>query len=240
VIVIRHLFEAEEMFNMQQRGRVFAIFRHPVDRSVSMYNYITFADWEPTYNAEIASMTLEEYVKSPFMEQDWLTRYLSNTMTGPLSEENFESAKEALRRKVMVGLLEKKEATLERFEKFFGCKYKARPKVQQECCVEYLGVGVNENIVLTLHAGEFTKFTDSTVSLESKILRLHLKLIFSITTGIVLDPFFFLLTFPFSPLPIVASSTLTCLSLLLLDASRAQRSEGITIVLLCLGALRVV
>ena len=145
MIVIRHLFEAEEMFNMQQRGRVFAIFRHPVDRSVSMYNYITFADWEPTYNAEIASMTLEEYVKSPFMEQDWLTRYLSNTMTGPLSEENFESAKEALRRKVMVGLLEKKEATLERFEKFFGWKYKARPKVQEECRVEYLGGGVNMN-----------------------------------------------------------------------------------------------
>jgi hypothetical protein len=145
VIVIRHLFEAEEMFNMQQRGRVFTIFRHPVDRCISMFNYIKFADWEPTYSAEIARMTLEDYVHSPFMEQDWMTRYLSNTMTGPLKEEHFEVAKDTLRQKVMVGLLEKKEESMERFEKFFGWKYKSRPKVQEECRAEYLKGGVNSN-----------------------------------------------------------------------------------------------
>jgi len=44
-----------------------------VDRSISMFNYIKFADWEFTYNAETVKMSLEEYVNSPFMEQDWLT-----------------------------------------------------------------------------------------------------------------------------------------------------------------------
>jgi hypothetical protein len=70
VIVVRHLFEAENLFNPQQRGRVFAVFRHPVERSTSMFNYIKVASWEPTYNTEIARMTLEDYVTSHYMEQD--------------------------------------------------------------------------------------------------------------------------------------------------------------------------
>lgn len=90
-------------------------------------------------------MSLEEYVNSPFMEQDWLTRYLSNTMEGPLGFEHVELAKDTLRRKVLVGLLEKNEESMERFEKFFGWKYKARPKVQEECRAEYLKGGVNSN-----------------------------------------------------------------------------------------------
>lgn len=40
VIVVRHLFEAEKIFNSQHRGRLFAIFRHPIDRAISMYNYL--------------------------------------------------------------------------------------------------------------------------------------------------------------------------------------------------------
>jgi hypothetical protein len=145
VIVVRHLFEAESLFNPQQRGRVFAVFRHPVERSISMFNYIKLASWEPTYNTEIATMSLEDYVNSPYMEQDWLTRYLSNTMEGPLSEEHFELAKDTVRRKVMIGLLEKKNESMERFEKFFGWKYRARPKVQEECRSDYLRGGVNGN-----------------------------------------------------------------------------------------------
>ncbi len=143
VIVVRHLFEAESLFNARQRGRVFTIFRHPVERAISMFNYIKLASWEPTYNSEFASMTLEEYVNSRYMEQDWLTRYLSNTMQGPLSEEQYEVAKNTVRHKVMVGLLEKKSESLERFEKFFGWKYKFRPKVQEACRSDYLLGGVN-------------------------------------------------------------------------------------------------
>ncbi len=145
VIVVRHLFEAETLFNPQQRGRVFAFFRHPVERATSMFNYIKLASWEPTYNTAIATMTLEEYVNSRYMEQDWLTRYLSNTMEGPLGEEHFELAKNTVRRKVMVGLLEKKKESMERFEKFFGWKYKARPKVQEKCRADYLLGGANGN-----------------------------------------------------------------------------------------------
>jgi hypothetical protein len=40
VIVIRHVFDAEQLFNQQQRGRLFAVFRHPLERAVSMFNYL--------------------------------------------------------------------------------------------------------------------------------------------------------------------------------------------------------
>jgi hypothetical protein len=40
VIVIRHVFDAEQLFNQQYRGRLFAVFRHPLERAVSMFNYL--------------------------------------------------------------------------------------------------------------------------------------------------------------------------------------------------------
>ena len=40
VIVIRHLFDAERLFNQQRKGRVFAVFRNPLERSISMFNYL--------------------------------------------------------------------------------------------------------------------------------------------------------------------------------------------------------
>jgi len=110
-----------------------------------MLNYIKFADWESTYNAEMVKMSLEEYVNSPFMEQNWLTWYLSNTMEGPLGFEHVELAKDTIRRKVRIGLLERRKNQWRDLKKFFGWKYKAWPKVQEECRVEYLKGGVNSN-----------------------------------------------------------------------------------------------
>ena len=44
-IVIRHIFEADQLFDPQHRGRLFAVFRHPVDRAISMFNYLKYGTY---------------------------------------------------------------------------------------------------------------------------------------------------------------------------------------------------
>jgi hypothetical protein len=44
VIVVRSIFEANELFDELHRGRLFAIFRHPVDRTISMFNHLKYGE----------------------------------------------------------------------------------------------------------------------------------------------------------------------------------------------------
>ena len=44
-VVSPFLFEANHLFTDTAQGRLFAVFRHPVDRAVSMFYYLQVADW---------------------------------------------------------------------------------------------------------------------------------------------------------------------------------------------------
>jgi hypothetical protein len=44
-VVTPFLYEANALFTETAQGRLFAVFRHPVDRAVSMFYYIQVADW---------------------------------------------------------------------------------------------------------------------------------------------------------------------------------------------------
>jgi len=73
----------------------------------------------------------------------------------------------------MVGLLEKKEESMERFEKFFGWKYKSRPKVQEECRMEYLEGGVNSNTHIQEKPQPGTPLYDSIAHMNKFDIRLY-------------------------------------------------------------------
>lgn len=100
------------------RGRMFSIFRHPVERVVSIFYYLQGATWEPTYNPEYAQWTLDDYARSPHCESNWMVRSLTNKMTGPLSGEHFQIARELVQRKCLVGLMEGMEESVARFHTF--------------------------------------------------------------------------------------------------------------------------
>lgn len=102
------------------KGRMFAVFRSPVDRIVSLFYYLQQATWEPTYNPELASMTIEEYAYSPLCESNWMVRSLVNKMEGPLEPTDIAIAKAIIRRKCIVGLLDEMDETIHRFHAFFG------------------------------------------------------------------------------------------------------------------------
>lgn len=104
----------------KHKGRMFAVFRSPVDRIVSLFYYLQQATWEPTYNPEYATMTIDEYARSPLCESNWMVRSLVNKMEGPLEPSDIAIAKEIIRQKCIIGLLDEMDETIRRFHSFFG------------------------------------------------------------------------------------------------------------------------
>eukprot|EP00580_Thalassiosira_gravida_P016026 CAMPEP_0201666090 /NCGR_PEP_ID=MMETSP0494-20130426/7031_1 /ASSEMBLY_ACC=CAM_ASM_000839 /TAXON_ID=420259 /ORGANISM="Thalassiosira gravida, Strain GMp14c1" /LENGTH=1024 /DNA_ID=CAMNT_0048145175 /DNA_START=50 /DNA_END=3124 /DNA_ORIENTATION=+ len=90
---------------MQAYGRAIVMVRHPIARAVAKYQ------WLRQFNAEVKEMTLEEFVKSDFAEDNVLTR----TIAG---RKDLAIAKELLKRKFLVGLFDRMDASIERLEIF--------------------------------------------------------------------------------------------------------------------------
>jgi len=144
-IVTGFIFDADSMFSPNARGRLFTVFRHPVDRAVSLFFYLQVADWEPTYNPELANWSIENYARSPMIENNWMVRQLTNAYEGDLNEEHLKLAIEVVRRKILVGLLHEKQRTMDRVEKFFRFKYRINPPNQEICRENLLTGGANSN-----------------------------------------------------------------------------------------------
>jgi len=141
IMVTPFIYEPESLFDAARRGRIFALFRHPVDRAVSMYTYLQNTDTDPIHAKALASMTIEQYAESSYAEDNWLTRYLSNDPENELTNAHVEVAKDMIRRKVLIGLADRREESMERFEKFFGWKYIFHPEKQEECRSALLAKG---------------------------------------------------------------------------------------------------
>lgn len=141
---------------------LFAMFRHPIDREVSLFHHkqnvknsihydpvsfhvcvcylfsmckhleLTVPPFcSPRYTIDFGSILItKEWINSP----SYVTDYMVRTLVGkidqsptdsfhipvPLTPNGLDVAKEILRRKCIVGLLEEKGESMKRFEKFFG------------------------------------------------------------------------------------------------------------------------
>jgi len=144
-VVTPFLWEANELFTPTAKGRLFAVFRHPVERAVSMFYYIQVADWEPSYAPELKSWTLEQYARSEKIENNWMTRQLANQPGGELTDYHLKIAMEVIRRKFLVGTMKKLEESMTRFEQFFQWKYHVNPPNQEACRKRLTGGGSNSN-----------------------------------------------------------------------------------------------
>ena len=127
-----HLF-ASSIFNRAQKGRMFALFRDPINRAVSMYHYLSSASWDPLYNPQLKYMTIEEYAQSASVENNWMTRFLVNKPGGKLTRQDMMVAKEILRTKCLVGIYGDVENSLKRFQLYFGWSQKSSQDQVQAC-----------------------------------------------------------------------------------------------------------
>ena len=102
------------------RGRLFAVFRDPIERVTSIFYYLQKATWEPTYSPIYATWTIHDYAKSPVVESNWMVRSLVNKLEGPLEPDDVKVAMEILNKKCLVGLIDRMEESIMRFHRYFG------------------------------------------------------------------------------------------------------------------------
>jgi hypothetical protein len=128
LVVSARFPEAATLFDPAHKGRVVALFRHPVERLISMFYHLK------KHNVPVvAKLSIEEYAKSPHVENNWMTRMLSGKMTGEVGDFELGVAKRILQSKVLVGLLEQKDLSMRRFEYYLGWNY-TQDAIRQGAC----------------------------------------------------------------------------------------------------------
>jgi len=123
----------------EYKGVLFALLRHPIDRAVSLFYHKQSVKDSIHYDPSLEIYSLTDWINSP----SYITDYMVRTLVGkigswqvhtmeppndnqpfrppiPLTHADLDAAKEILRRKCVIGLLEEKGESMKRFEKFFG------------------------------------------------------------------------------------------------------------------------
>ena len=118
---------------------MFTLIRHPIERAVSLFHYLAIAYWEPTYDPDLAFISIEMYARSKRIEHNWMVRFLTNELERDLTPRHLDLAKEVLRKKCIVGLLEEKGDSWLRLERFFGWRFPSQES--RECQIRLLHWG---------------------------------------------------------------------------------------------------
>jgi hypothetical protein len=116
VIISGEIQGVLEIFNKRNRARIFAVFRHPLERATSKY----YADLAAV--PELTGLTFPQYMLSPgdHVENNYLTRTLSGRHEGILLIHHLDVAREFLRSKFVVGLASDLPTSAEMFIQTFG------------------------------------------------------------------------------------------------------------------------
>ncbi len=120
VISSSRIHLTSEVFHPPYRGKCFTFLRHPIDRAISLFYTLKDSPWEGSFKDEFSKMSLEDYTFSAYAESNWLTRMLTNKMTGPITMDDLEDAKTFLKTKCLIGLTSKFNESHDRVEKYFG------------------------------------------------------------------------------------------------------------------------
>ena len=101
----------------QPQGQLFALIRDPIDRSISSFYYHRKVG---TYGPAAAVLDIDDHIRMEDAETNYLVRSIVHKPTGEVTRHDLAVAKEVLRRKALIGLLDDKEISLRRFKKYFG------------------------------------------------------------------------------------------------------------------------
>ena len=68
IIFSPYLHESSNLFkDTSYQGRIFCVFRHPIERAVSLFYYLKKASWEPTFSVQLEQIeSIEDYAISEF------------------------------------------------------------------------------------------------------------------------------------------------------------------------------
>ena len=118
-----HIHSNEETIaETEYKGVLFAMFRHPIDQTLSFFYHKQQDKESIHYDPSMEIYSLVDWVNSP----GYITNFMTRTLVGKvdnqilLSAADLDIAKEVLRRKCVVGLLDEKADSMKRFERLFG------------------------------------------------------------------------------------------------------------------------
>jgi len=131
-----YLREGGQLFHEPNKGRLFTLIRHPIQRAVHLFHYLSEAKWDGYYQPQLKDITIEQYAESNWVENNYLTRILVNKPGGALTREDVDLAKEILRRKALIGLFDRMFESMFRFERYFGWRMNTEKRTCQQRLME--------------------------------------------------------------------------------------------------------
>jgi len=139
VVGTSRFFDALPVFTPYRKGRLFGLFRHPVERTLSKYHYIKTATWERNFKERAVNQTIMEFVNSPMCYDNWVVRRLIHKMpyNMEITDDDLALAKEIVKRKMLVLLTDDMEGSVERMRQYFGWDEDELTDEQKGCIHRY-------------------------------------------------------------------------------------------------------
>merc|ERR1719253_2049997 len=146
-------FAGQQLYDEENKGRFLALFRHPVDRALSMFFYLQTATWERTYRPEWANMTVMEWAALDHMETDYVVHKMVGKPFGEkVDEMDLIIAKELVRQRFIVGVMVEMNESIRRFNIVLGVDEESERSGQ---CMEEFGlVSTKEEIPAETEEGD--------------------------------------------------------------------------------------
>ena len=117
-------FAADHLFDSGHRARIFALFRNPVDRSVSKFYYLQTATWERTYRPEWKDISIMDWAAKYNQDENFIVKKIVGKKLNEMVDiADLVTAKEIIRRYFVVGLMNDMEESLRRFNIVLGLDY---------------------------------------------------------------------------------------------------------------------
>ena len=102
---------------LQPQGQLFVFLRDPIDRAISSFYCHRKVG---TFGPAAAVLDIDDHIRTNEAETNYLVRSIVHKPTGVVTPDDLAVAKEVLRRKALIGLLDDKEVSLRRFKAYFG------------------------------------------------------------------------------------------------------------------------
>jgi hypothetical protein len=125
-----------EKYESRVKGGMFMMSRNPIEREISNFYSVKLTTQRP----DVAAYSLSDWFGLPSYTGNSLVRQLTNKMDPAIeiTMDDLHVAKEVLRRKCIIGLLEEKQESWNRFQRIFDSRWSLKKRHTDEVCQDKL------------------------------------------------------------------------------------------------------
>lgn len=114
-------FAVDNLYDEAHKGRVVALFRHPIDRLVSKFYYLQTATWERDYRPQWGHIEILDFAKTRNVDNNQMVKKLAGIpLDGTANEDDLRLAMRTVRKRFVVGLMHEMEESVRRFNVVLG------------------------------------------------------------------------------------------------------------------------